>query len=130
MRQDDNRRAQGLYRIPSQGKLMGVCAGVADAFGWQVTTTRILAIIALLWFNVLAVMVYVALGFLLPTRQETRYDRDTNDDFRSSARRPTGHAPHDARHRFNKLDLKLQHMEAYVTSNRYDLDRQFRDLEH
>ena len=35
MRYDDNWRAQRFYRDPRHGKLMGVCAGLADYFGWK-----------------------------------------------------------------------------------------------
>jgi phage shock protein C len=130
MRHNQRWRAQRFYRDPQHGKLMGVCAGVADYFDWNVTTTRILAIIALLWFNVLTVTAYLAVGFLLPTKPDTLYDGDTDDEYWRSMRRSASDMFHDVRHRFRELDIKLQHMEGYVTSNRYDLDRQFRDLEH
>lgn len=130
MRHHQRWRAQRFYRDPHHGKLMGVCAGIADYFGWNVTTTRVLAIIALLWFNVLTVIAYVALGFLLPTKPDTLYEWDTDDEYWRSMRRSAGDTFHDVRHRMRELDMKLQHMEGYVTSNRYDLDRQFRDLEH
>jgi phage shock protein C len=130
MRHDKSWRAQRFYRDPQHGKLMGVCAGLADYFGWSVTTTRVLAIIALLWFNVLTVIAYVALGFLLPPKPEALYEWDTDDEYWRSMRSSSADTFRDVRHRFRELDMKLQHMEGYVTSNRYDLDRQFRDLEH
>ena len=130
MRHDRSWRAQRFYRDPRHGKLMGVCAGFADYFGWDLTLTRILAIIALLWFNVLTLVVYLILGFMLPTKPDTLYDWDTDEEYWRSVRRSAGDTFRDARHRFRELDMKLQHMEGYVTSSRYDLDRQFRDLEH
>lgn len=130
MRHDRNWRAQRFYRDPRHGKLMGVCAGVADYFGWNVTAIRILAIIALLWFNGLVVIAYLILGCMLPTKPDTPYDWDADEEYWRSMRCSAGNTFHDARHRIRELDMKLQHMEGYVTSNRYDLDRQFRDLEH
>lgn len=130
MRYDGNWRAQRFYRDPRHGKLMGVCAGVADYFGWNVRTTRILAIIALLWFNALAVVTYLVLGCMLPTKPDTLHDWDADEEYWRSVRRSAGDTFRDVRHRFRELDMKLQHMEGYVTSSRYDLDRQFRDLEH
>ena len=58
-------RAQRFYRDPQHGKLMGVCAGLADYFGWNATLVRVLAIVALLWFNVVTLAVYLVLGFVL-----------------------------------------------------------------
>lgn len=130
MRHDGNWRAQRFYRDPHHGKLMGVCAGVADYFGWNVTLVRVLAIIALLWFNVVTLTVYLVLGFMLPTKPDALYDWDADEEYWRSVRRSAGDTFRDVRHRFRELDMKLQRMEGYVTSSRYDLDRQFRDLEH
>ena len=129
MRHDDPWRAQRFYRDPHNGKLLGVCAGLADYFGWNVTFIRILAIIALIWFNVLTLIAYFALGFMLPIKPERLYDWDTDEEYWRSVRRSADGTFRDVRHRFRELDMKLQHMERYVTSSRYDLDRQFRDLE-
>ena len=130
MRRDDNWRAQRFYRDPRHGKLMGVCAGLADYFGWNVTLVRVLAIVALLWFNAVTLTVYLVLGFVLPTKPDALYDWDADEEYWRSVRRSAGDTFRDMRHRFRELDMKLQRMEGYVTSSRYDLDRQFRDLEH
>ena len=126
---DGDWRAQRFYRDPRHGKVMGVCAGLADYFGWNVRFVRILAIIALLWFNVLTLIAYFALGFMLPIKPDTLYDWDTDEEYWRSVRRSASDTFRDVRHRFRELDMKLQHIEGYVTSSRYDLDRQFRDLE-
>jgi phage shock protein C len=130
MRHGDSWRAQRFYRDPQHGKLMGVCAGMADYFGWNVTLVRILAVIALLWFNVLMLVAYLVLGFVLPTKPDALYDWDADEEYWRSVRRSAGDTFREVRHRFRQLDMKLQRMEGYVTSSRYDLDRQFRDLEH
>lgn len=130
MRRDEPWRAQRFYRDPRHGKLMGVCAGVADFFGWNVTLIRILAVVALIWFNILTLVAYLVLGFMLPTKPDTLYDWDTDEEYWRSVRRSAGETFRDVGHRLRELDMKLRHMEGYVTSSRYDLDRQFRDLEH
>ncbi|HUH56104.1 MAG TPA: envelope stress response membrane protein PspC [Rhodanobacter sp.] len=129
MRREGNWRAQRFYRDPRHGKLMGVCAGLADYFGWNVTLVRGLAIVALLWFNLVTLALYLVLGFVLPTKPDALYDWDADEEYWRSVRRSAGDTFRDVRHRFRELDMKLQHMEGYVTSSRYDLDRQFRDLE-
>ena len=129
MRNDHHWRAQRFYRDPPNGKIMGVCAGLADYFSWNLTFTRVLAVVALVWFNGLALIAYVVLGFMLPTKPDKLYDWDTDEEYWRSVRRSAGGTFSDVRHRFRELDMKLQRMEGYVTSSRYDLDRQFRDLE-
>lgn len=130
MKHDDTWRAQRFYRDPRNGKLMGVCAGIADYFGWNATFVRLLAIIALFWFNALTLIAYFALGFLLPTKPERLYDWDNDEQYWRSVRRSAGETFRDVRHRFRQLDTRMQRMEGYVTSGRYDLDREFRDLEN
>lgn len=129
MDRTDEWEAQRFYRDRHRGKLMGVCAGLADYFGWSVTLVRILAIIALFWFNILAVIIYVILGVVLPTKPQRLYDWDAGEAYWRSVRRSASETFGDVRHRFRELDLKLQRMERYVTSGRYDLDREFRKLE-
>lgn len=129
MRNLDDWRAQRFYRDRRNGKIMGVCAGLADYFGWNVTFVRVLAIIALIWFSLLTFVIYFALGFLLPVKPKRLYDWDANEDYWRSVRRSASETFRDVRHRFRELDVNLQRMEGYVTSGRYDLEREFRDLE-
>ncbi len=129
MRHDEDWRVQRFYRDRRNGKIMGVCAGIADYFGWNVTFIRVLAIVALCWFSVLTLVIYFALGLLLPVKPERLYDWDADEKYWRSVRRSAGETFRDVRQRFRELDAKLGRMEGYVTSGRYDLDRQFRDLE-
>ena len=54
-----------LYRNASQGKLAGVCAGIADYFGWESWLVRILIVSGVLlgmeWF----IVIYIAAWFIL-----------------------------------------------------------------
>lgn len=128
MRHDDHWRAQRFYRDTRNGKIMGVCAGIADYFGWNRTFVRLLAIIALIWFNGLTLIAYFALGFLLPTKPERPYAWDHDEEYWRSVRHSASETFRDVRHRFRDMDSRMQRMEGYVTSRRYDLDREFRDL--
>lgn len=55
----------GRFRLNRQrGKLMGVCAGMADYFGWDVTLVRVGWVAAtLLGFGSL-VLLYIAIGLI------------------------------------------------------------------
>ncbi|MGA9335370.1 MAG: envelope stress response membrane protein PspC [Rudaea sp.] len=128
MKPDGEWRTSRFYRDPRNGKLMGVCAGLADYFRWNVTFVRILAVITLIWFGTFTAIAYLVLGFMLPDKPDRLYDWDTDDKYRSSVRRSADETFRDMRHRFRELDRKLQRLENYVTSSRYDLDRQFRNL--
>jgi len=51
---------------PRQGRLIaGVCAAVANRFGWNVTLVRILTAIAVVFFG-LSLWAYIILWILIP----------------------------------------------------------------
>jgi phage shock protein C len=112
-----------MYRNPQRGVLFGVCAGGADYFGFEVSMTRIALAISAFFFPIL-ILAYLLLALILP-RQSEPGERD-----------PVAgrvHAePHDTlsgiRYRFRDLEKRLQRLETYVTSSRFKLDREFRDL--
>ncbi len=125
---DRKERATRLYRDPRAGKLLGVCAGVADYFGFDVTGTRIVTLISLVFFMPATLLVYFGLGILLPRREEVSHGRESLGEFDRELRRSPQATLSATRHRFRELDLRLQRMERYVTSPRFQLDREFRDL--
>jgi phage shock protein C len=130
---NDNRRDPGLanklYRNPRQGVIFGVCAGVAEYFGFDVTITRVVVAFSALFAFPMICGAYVVLGFLLPVKQYTGTERDAVDPVQRQVRASPHEMLASARYRFRDLDARLQRLEKYVTSNRYKLDREFRRLE-
>ncbi|HEX6999435.1 MAG TPA: envelope stress response membrane protein PspC [Gammaproteobacteria bacterium] len=119
-----------LYRNRRQGMIFGVCAGIAEYFAIDVTVVRVLTVIGALIFTPMFLVAYVLLGFLLPVKptapegEEERHWDPVTRQVRASPR-DTLHA---IRHRFTDLDMRLQRLEKYVTSQRYKLDREFEQL--
>ena len=70
-----------LYRDRENGIIMGVCAGVANYFGINVLGARILALVALLFFFVPTLMVYVTAGLLLRDRPLSWSGPEEESDF-------------------------------------------------
>lgn len=118
-----------LYRNPRRGMLFGVCAGIAEYFGFDVNVTRIVVVIGALFAMPMVCGAYVVLAFLLPRKEYTGTARDYGDPLEQQVRA----SPHDTlasvRYRFADLDGRLQQLEKYVTSSRYKLDREFRKLQ-
>jgi phage shock protein C len=117
-----------FYRDPAAGRLGGVCAGLAEYFGFDLTLTRALTVIATFFFPTL-LLVYFALWFLLPTKPGKLYRSDEDKDFWRGVRVSPPETLSEVRHRFRAADAKLQRMERYVTSRNFSLDREFQDLE-
>jgi len=115
-----------LYRIPRRGKIFGVCAGLADYFGFDLTVTRVLVAMAALFSGPLVISAYVVFAFLLPVREDG--GRDAPDPVQRQVRSNPHSSLSGVRYRFRDLDVRLQRLEKYVTSSRYRLDREFEQL--
>jgi phage shock protein C len=118
-----------LYRIPSRGILFGVCAGIADYFGFDLTVTRVLVVIAAFFSFPLIIVAYLIMALLLPRKGPAeRGHGEPVDPVRRNVRSEPHEMLSNVRYRFRDLDLRLQRLEKYVTSNRFTLDREFERL--
>lgn len=55
----------GGFRLDkANGKLMGVCSGIANYFGWDVTLVRIAWVLAVLLGFGSPVLIYLAIGLI------------------------------------------------------------------
>lgn len=117
-----------FYRDPEAGRLGGVCAGIAEYFGFDLALTRVLTIVAMLFFPTL-LFVYLALWWLLPTKPGKLYRDEDDKEFWRAVRVSPAATLSDVRHRFRSNEARLQRMERYVTSRNFRLDREFQDLE-
>ncbi|MBT8144939.1 MAG: envelope stress response membrane protein PspC [Gammaproteobacteria bacterium] len=119
-----------LYRDTERGRLMGVCAGIADYTGISTCAVRWMMFIAgLVWFPLVEI-VYVILGFALPRKPTNLYKDQTEEKFWRSMRKSPSETFSDVRYRYRQIDQRMQRLERYVTSKRFNLDREFRDLEN
>jgi len=61
--------SSGIYRSPDHAMIGGVCAGIAEYFGWSVTGTRVAyVLLSVLSAAFPGILVYVILWLLLPRR--------------------------------------------------------------
>lgn len=113
-----------LYRDRDNAMIAGVCAGIADYFGFNRRALRLVVAVGALFFLPAVLVGYVLLAILLPVRPpEARLDEEHERFWRS-----VNNAPSDVfsnvRHRFRELELRLQRMEAFVTSKEFEIDRE------
>jgi len=119
---------RSFYRNRDRAVIAGVCAGLADYFGFNLKMTRVLAVIALLMAMPVTLIAYFGTVLLVPpgpeAARETGYDPEFRRAVRSAPRQTMG----DVRRRFQSLDNRLARLERYVTSSRFNLDQEFRKL--
>ncbi len=118
-----------FYRNRDRAVIGGVCAGIAEYFGFNLCITRVLAVIALFWAMPLALIAYFGVVLLVPSKSLAGTEAPVDPQFTRALRSSPGQTMSDLRGRFQSLDRRLARLEKYVTSSRYQLDREFRDLD-
>lgn len=150
-RRKANGWGMGLFRNTRNGKVAGVCAGLADY--WQVETwvVRLLAIVAFLFTGTLALWAYLA-GWVLmaPKRRVDDYERwddepmeeveeviemeydDYEHDYRPRRMFRYSDSPSErlqrARERLDAALARVSDMESYVTSRQFQLNKKISEL--
>ena len=129
----DKPRSRRLYRDAKDGKILGICAGVARYYGLETWVVRCVAVTALIFFNWMAFVSYIVAYFILDARpaEEDRHsastDRHSNGDVRAGKRAVPASARRQLRTVHADLDeveLRLRRMETHVTSGQYELQRE------
>jgi len=116
-----------FYRSRDRAVIAGVCAGVADYFGFNLIATRVVATIALLVAMPFALIIYGATVLLVPAAPDAPgWVRDKFDSRRTE--RPPPPTIDHVRRRYQSLDVRLARLERYVTSSRFQLDQELRKL--
>ena len=134
---------RGFYRSADRALLGGVCAGMSEFFGFNLRVLRFLAIIAFICAMPVAVIAYLAAVFLIPSRSGTGYGRTQRPKPEKMSRRARRRARKEARQqqetgpseaarevrdKCQSLEKRLADLEKHITSSRYQLDREIRNL--
>lgn len=127
-------------RRPADGKLAGVCAGLAAAANVQPLLVRLGFVAAGLASGPFAVLVYIVLAAVLPVEPaQTPFQHasgphpsEQTPPFPGDARRETQRAAAalaEVRARLDACDKRTAELERRVVADNMDLDRAIRDLE-
>ncbi|SQI40996.1 Phage shock protein C [Leminorella richardii] len=110
-----------LYRIPEEGMISGVCAGIARYLGIPVVVVRILAVLALFFgFFFITVVVYFTMVFFLdsaPVAEASLHSRI-----------PVRQRIHQATLELEASERRLRELERYMTSETFQVESRFRRL--
>lgn len=119
-----HRNPHRLYRDRENAMIAGVCAGIADYFGMNRKGVRLVTALGFLLFMPFVVVSYIILTIVLPVRPaEPKVDEEQAAFWRNVSNAPSDVFSH-LKHRFRELDLRLQRMEAFVTSKEFEIDRE------
>ncbi|MDB5667893.1 MAG: phage shock protein PspC [Alphaproteobacteria bacterium] len=117
-----------FYLDKEHGKFLGVCAGIADYWGIDVTLVRIGAVVAALvtgW----PVLVYFLIAFMAPRRpHELDELAPAEKEFWRKVRKNPKRSARMVRGRFREIDRRLADVETYLTSPDRRLAREIDSL--
>ena len=117
-----------FYRSRDHAVLGGVCAGMADYFGFNLKMTRVLAVVSLLMAMPVTLIAYYGTVFLVPAAPNGSRELDYDPEFRKAVRSSPSQTLSDVKRRFQSLDSRMARLERYVTSSRFNLDQEFKKL--
>lgn len=117
-----------LYRDKQNGKLMGVCAGIADYTGVNALWVRLGAIMLVMMSMSFIIPLYFFAGLLLNKKPPHLYvDRDEEKYWQRVRQSPTRTA-REVRARFRDIDRRLAEVESYYVSSNPGLSAEIERL--
>ena len=118
-----------FYVDKKNGKVMGVCSGLADYTGFDVTLVRILFVLAVFMGGGALLPVYFITGFIAQDKPRELQDSDPEEKkFWQNVRTSPSRTAGDIRSRFRDIDRRLAQVEHYVTIENRSLAREIEQL--
>ena len=118
-----------FYRDKRNGRWLGVCAGIADYTGLDVTLIRIATVLLTILGSGMTIIAYLIAGWMAP-RKPVEFALETPEQtkFWQGVRASPTRTVRDVRSRFRDIDRRLADVETYVTSSNSQLAREIEQL--
>lgn len=119
-----------FYLDKDNKKWLGVCSGIADYTGLDVTLIRIgAALITLIGGGGIIIPAYLIAAWLAPSKpRELAHESPEQAKFWQGVRASPARTVRDVRSRFRDIDRRLADVETYVTSSNSRLAREIEQL--
>ena len=118
-----------FYLDKQNKKWMGVCAGIADYTGVDVTLVRIGTVLLTVLGSGMTIIAYFVVAWLAPNKpRELAHETPEQAKFWQGVRASPARTVRDVRSRFRDIDRRLAEVETYVTSSNSHLAREIEQL--
>ena len=118
-----------FYRDKRNGKVMGVCAGIADYTGLDVSLVRIMVVGAVFMSGGSVLPLYFIAGFLANDKPRELVAENAEDQrFWQGVRASPARSARDIRSRMREIDRRLADIESYVTTENRSLANEIDQL--
>ncbi|MBF7980351.1 MULTISPECIES: envelope stress response membrane protein PspC [Rahnella] len=110
-----------LYRVPEEGVVKGVLAGLSHYLGVPVKLLRIMAVLSVFFgLFMFTLVAYIILSYVLDPVPASEYDEETAPSPRSLLE--------EADRELKASEQRLRQVERYVTSETFGVRSRFRQL--
>ncbi len=124
-----NARRTRFYLDKRNKRFMGVCAGIADYFGWEPVWVRVAFVASFFLGLGFMPFVYLAIGWFADAKPGMLYNESTEDrQFWTKLRVAPQRTVRDINASFRESDRRLRDIEAYVTSSNSRLSNEIDKL--
>ena len=118
-----------FYLDKRNAKWLGVCAGIADYTGLDVTLIRIAMVFGTIIGSGALILVYLAAAWIAPPKpMELDYSAPEDKKFWQGVRASPARTVRSVRSKFREIDRRLADVEAYVTSSNSRLANEIEKL--
>jgi phage shock protein C len=118
-----------FYRDKRHGKIMGVCAGISNYTGFDVTLVRVFMVAALFMSSFAILPLYFITGWIADDTPRELLTGDPEEQrFWQGVRASPARGARDIRSRMRDIDRRLADIESYVTTENRSLAREIEQL--
>ncbi len=105
-----------FYLDKQHAKIKGVCAGIADYTGIDVTAVRVAAVVLAFVTNGLLVLAYIVAAMVAPAKPIGLYQDADDAKFWQGVRTNTKRSTTEVRSKFRDVDRRLADIELHYTA--------------
>jgi len=118
-----------FYKDKQNAKWAGVCAGISDYTGIDVTIVRLAFVLGTVFTGGSVLLAYWIISWMTPDKPGRLYEKSREDkQFWQKVRSNPRRVARDVRSQFRQLDRRLADVETYVTSSNHRLANEIERL--
>lgn len=117
-----------FYLDKQNAKWSGVCAGIADYTGFDITLVRVGTVLLTLMTSGWIIPAYFITAWVAPKKPIGLYDDASDQKFWQGVRQSPARSTRDVRSRFRDIDRRLADVETYYTSRHSSLANEIDNL--
>ncbi len=114
-------RRTSFYLDKQNAKWLGVCAGIADYTGIDLTVIRIVTVIGTIFGSGTLFLVYLVIAWMANPKPMGLYESPEDAKFWQGVRQSPTRSTRDVRAKFRDIDRRLADVETFYTSRNSSL---------